>query len=55
MGAKDIFIVVKLVGGARFGAASGTSGVGAAVVGSALLLSAGWEQATKRARTGKQA
>jgi len=49
-------MVTKLVGGARFGVASGTSaggGVGAGA-GAAALRSAGGEQAASRATTGKQ-
>ena len=51
MGAKLIFMVVKSVGGARLGAASGTSG--RLADGWASLWLAGPEQAASRARTGR--
>jgi hypothetical protein len=51
MGAKLIFMVAKLAGGVRLGAASGTSGAGA---GWAALRS-GLEQAASSTRAGRQA
>jgi hypothetical protein len=47
-------MVAKLVGGARLGAASETSGAGALGGGWAAPRSAGGEQAARRARRGRQ-